>query len=583
MIRTACPLDCYDACAITCDPSYPTRLVATPTHPTSNGALCALLNKHMHETPRIEKPRVNGVEVSMQEALDAAAAALSQSPLLQWRGSGHLGVMQSVTNLLIEKLGATRTFGSLCDGAGEAGILAGRGYNRQLPPEQIAEADVVVVWGRNLTVTNSHIMPYIKGKTLVVIDPIRTSIAKRADMHLQIQPRSDFLLAIMLARFVTMENAEDSAWLEAHAEDFEDFYEFTQGFRMVPALRSIGTDLQEIGALLNLILGKKVVFLVGAGPQKYTNGHAVFWAIDSLAATLGLFGREGCGVSYLGSTTQGFDNPFKIDVDEVSIVTTPFEKFKTVLVRGGNPAGSMPGTNKVVASLKQVENLIYFGLHENETSTLADIIIPAKTFLEKEDIRLCYGHHYIEDMHKVLDSDIGIGEYDFVTAMFERLGLEGLESEQTYLDIWKDQYATANDYAVLPDYEEIPYQEGFGEESDEAFVFIDEYEDDFDEAAEEGSYWLLSPKSAKSLNTQFVRGAQVLLPPSCGFQEGERVRVSSAHGEQQFDVKLSPDLREDCVLIYSGSIGLNKLTPPLASEEGEGACYQEVKVSIERI
>ena len=160
----------------------------------------------------------------MEVALDAAAAALSKSPLLQWRGSGHLGVMQSVTNLLIAKLGGTRTYGSLCDGAGEAGILAGRGYNRQLPPEQIAKADVVVVWGRNLTVTNSHIMPYIKGKTLVVIDPVRTPIAKQADIHLQIQPRSDFMLAIMLARFVAMENAEDEAWLEAHAEDFEDFY-----------------------------------------------------------------------------------------------------------------------------------------------------------------------------------------------------------------------------------------------------------------------------------------------------------------------------------------------------------------------
>ncbi len=583
MIRTACPLDCYDACAITCDPSYPTRLVATPTHPTSNGALCALLNKHMHETPRIEKPRVNGEEVSMEVALDAAAAALSQSPLLQWRGSGHLGVMQSVTNLLIAKLGGTRTYGSLCDGAGGAGILAGRGYNRQLPPEQIAKADVVVVWGRNLTVTNSHIMPYIKGKILVVIDPVRTPIAKQADIHLQIQPRSDFMLAIMLARFVAMENAEDEAWLEAHAEDFEDFYEFTQGFRMVPALRDIGIDMHQVGDVLSLLLGQKVVFLVGAGPQKYSQGHAVFHAIDSLAATLGLFGREGCGVSYLGNSTQGFENPFKIDVDEVSIVTTPFEKFKTVLVRGGNPAGSMPCTNKVVSSLKQVENLIYFGLHENETSYLADIIIPAKTFLEKEDIRLCYGHHYIEDMHKVLESDIGISEYAFVAAMFERLGLEGLESEQAYLDTWRDQYATANDYAVLPDYEEIPYQEGFGEESDEKFVFVDDYEDDFDEEAEEGSYWLLSPKPSKSLNTQFVRGEQVLLPLSCGFQEGERVRVVSAHGEQQFDVRLSADLREDCVVIYAGSIGLNKLTPPLASEEGEGACYQEVKVSIERI
>jgi anaerobic selenocysteine-containing dehydrogenase len=537
----------------------------------------------MHETPRIEKPRVNGVEVSMAEALDAAAAALSQSPLLQWRGSGHLGVMQSVTNLLIEKLGATRTFGSLCDGAGEAGILAGRGYNRQLPPEQIAKADVVVVWGRNLTVTNSHIMPFIEGKKLIVIDPVATPIAKRADMHLQIQPRSDFLLAIMLARFIVMENAENTEWLEEHAGDFEDFYEFTQDFRIVSALKQIGTELGEIGELLEYLIGQRVVFLLGAGPQKYSNGHAVFHAIDSLAATLGLFGREGCGVSYLGSSAQGFDNPFDIDVDEVSIVTTPFEKFKSVLVRGGNPAGSMPSTNKVVASLRQVENLIYFGLHENETSYLADIIIPAKTFLEKEDIRLCYGHHYIEDMHKVLEGDIGISEYDFVAAMFERLGLEGLESEQTYLDIWRDQYATANDYAVLPDYEAIPYQEGFGKESDAAFVFIDEYEDEFDEEDEAGSYWLLSPKSAKSLNTQFVRGEQVLLPLSCGFTEGERVRVISAHGEQQFDVKLSADLREDCVLIYAGSIGLNKLTPPLASEEGEGACYQEVKVSIERI
>ncbi len=583
MIRTACPLDCYDACAITCDPSYPTRLVATPTHPISNGALCALLNKHMHETPRIEKPRVNGVEVSMEEALDAAAKALSQSPLLQWRGSGNLGVMQSVTNLLIEKLNGTRTFGSLCDGAGDAGILAGRGYNRQLPPEQIAKSEVVVVWGRNLTVTNSHILPFIEGKSLIVIDPVRTPIAKQADLHLQIQPRSDFLLAIMLARFVAMENAEDTAWLEAHAEDFEDFYEFTQDFRMVPALKHIGTDLQEIGELLNLILGKKVVFLVGAGPQKYSHGHSVFWAIDSLAATLGLFGQEGCGVSYLGSSTQGFDNPFQIDVDEVSIVTTPFEKFKTVLVRGGNPAGSMPDTNRVVNSLKQVENLIYFGLHENETSYLADVIIPAKTFLEKEDIRLSYGHHYIEEMHKVLESDIGISEYDFVAAMFERLGLEGLQSEQAYLDLWKQQFATANDYAVLPDYQEIPYQEGFGEESDALFAFIDEVEDDFDVETEEGEYWLLSPKSAKSLNTQFVRGEKVLLPLNAGYTEGERVRVRSRYGEEQFDVKLSSDLREDCAVIYSGSIGLNKLTPPLASEEGEGACYQEVKVSIERL
>ena len=73
------------------------------------------------------------------------------------------------------------------------------------------------------------------------------------------------------------------------------------------------------------------------------------------------------------------------------------------------------------------------------------------------------------------------------------------------------------------------------------------------------------------------------MPQASGFKEGERVRLVSAYGEQQFDVKLSADLREDCLLVYAGSIGVNKLTPPLASEEGEGACYQEVKVSVEKI
>ncbi|NKQ40356.1 MAG: molybdopterin-dependent oxidoreductase [Sulfurovum sp.] len=583
MIRTACPLDCYDACAITCDPSYPTKLVSTPAHPMSNGTLCAILNKHMHEAPRIEKPRVKGLEVSMGEALDAAATALSRAPLLQWRGSGNLGVMQGITNILIDKLGGTLTHGSLCDGAGQAGILEGRGYNRQLPPEQIAKADTVVVWGRNLTVTNSHIIPFIKGKKLVVIDPVVTAIAKKADMHLQLQPRSDFLLAVMLARFIFMENAEDSEWLSEYAEDYEDFYEFTQGFRLVASLRSIGTDLEDMGELLSYLIGQKVVFLLGAGPQKYSNGHFVFWAIDSLAATLGLFGKEGCGVSYLGNSTQGFDNPFEVDTERVSIVTTPFEKFNTVLVRGGNPAESMPDSSNVVSALRQVKNLIYFGLHENETSALADIVIPAKTFLEKNDLRFCYGHHYVEEMNRVLDGDMGIGEYEFVHAMFDRLELNGLKDEQSYLSLWKEQCKVANNYLVLPDYEEIPYAKGFGEDADEEFVFIDDYDDDFNIKKQGGKYWLLSPKSPKSLNTQFARGEKVLISMNSGFKNTEKVRVVSPHGEQVYHVKLSPDLRDDCVLIYAGSIGLNKLTPSMASEEGEGACYQEVKVTLERV
>ena len=279
MIQTACPLDCWDACGITVDPARPQALVSTPTHPMDNGALCALLNKHMHETPRITTPRIDGQAVSMDEALDAVASALRAESTLLWRGSGNLGVMQSVTDLLMGRVGGTLTSGSLCDSAGATGVEAGRGVNHHLPPEQIAKAEVVVVWGRNLTVTNKHLMPHLEGKTLIVIDPVRTKIAKQADIHLQIKPRTDFYLAILLARFSIMEDGEDHAWLEEFGSEWEEFYEFTREFRIKAILAHMGLSLDQMGDMLRLIQSHKTVFLVGIHLQQYTQGHAVTWAI----------------------------------------------------------------------------------------------------------------------------------------------------------------------------------------------------------------------------------------------------------------------------------------------------------------
>jgi len=579
MIQTACPLDCYDACGITCDPSFPTRLVATPSHPTSNGALCSLLYKYMHEEIRIEKPTINGVEVSMSEALDATAEALRLESKLLWRGSGNLGVMQRVSNLLMDRIDGYTTYGSLCDGAGQAGILEGRGYNYQLPLEQIAKSEVVVVWGRNLTVTNSHILPYIEGKRLVVIDPISTPIAKRADIHLQIQPRSDFWLAIMLSRFVFM---EDGQKYELSDDELEEFYEYTQEFRINQAMKKIGLGLEDIGQVLAEIIDKKVVFLVGAGPQKYAIGHYVFWAIDSLAATLGLFGKEGCGVSYLGNSRQGFDEVFAKNTKKVSMVNTPFEEFDTVLVQGGNPAESMPNSVDVNKSLAKVKNLVYFGLYKNKTSRAANIVIPAKTFLEKDDIRLSYGHQYITQMNKVFDSEIGISEYDFVKEMFKRLDLGDIKGQEFYLQEYNRQYKYDEIIPILPDYQEIPYKDGFGKDGEEDFVFIDEFGDNL-KGTETDGYWLLSPKSSKSLNTQFQRGDTIRVPLEANFKSGEIVKVVSKYGECELKIEKSADVLNTCVVVSSGTYGLNNLTAGYASMEGEGACYQDVKVELKSI
>ncbi len=302
MIKTACGLDCPDACGIISNSDIFPKVLADKEHPTSNGTLCSLINHQIHVENRITKPRVDGKEVTLEEALNIVAEKLKVKEKLLWRGSGNFGAMQEVTNLLFKAINGTITKGSLCDGSGDAGILAGRGINRLLPPSQIEKSEVIVVWGKNVTVTSSHLMQYINGKKLIVIDPIKTEIAKSADIFLQIKPRMDFYLAIILARFIIMQNGEDREFLDNWGSEYEDFYDFTREFRIKPILEHIGIELSLLGDIVESIIGKKVVFLVGNGVQKYSIGNFVLHAIDSLATILGLFGKEGSGVAFIGNS-----------------------------------------------------------------------------------------------------------------------------------------------------------------------------------------------------------------------------------------------------------------------------------------
>ena len=595
MTTTACPLDCFDSCSVICDSSYPNKLVAGSEVPYTNGVLCAHLYKHMHESDRVKKPMVNGKEVSLSEALDAVAASIKDNPWLLWKGSGNLGVMLRATNLLAEKTNGVLTKGNLCDGAGDAGIVEGRGANRLLPIEQVAKSEVVVFWGRNATVTNSHIMPYVEGKEIIVIDPIKTKLAKNSKLHLQVKPRSDFYLAILLSRFLMMESAEDRAWLDKFASEYEDFYDFTRGFRIKAVLEYIGLSLNDIGDFLLMLQNKKVIFLVGAGLQRHETGDTTLRAIDSFAALLGLFGKEGCGVGFLSNSKLGFKDCFEVNVKREPIAITPFANYSTVIVQGGNPAESMPCSNKVQDELKSVENLIYFGLYENETSKLANIIIPAKSFLEKDDIKTSYGHQYVQKMNKVYDSDIGISEYDFTQEILKRLNKEPIESIEYYLDFWLKQAVEVDGKLISPAFEEVPYSKGFGVDGGEEFEFIDDFYDDFEDIKalrrhrkklkdNNKGLWLLTPKSHKNLNFQFNKPkAVVKINSELGIENGKRVVVKSLWGELELEAEVSSDLREDIVVISCGVAGVNMLTPPISSNEGDMACYGDVKVSVQEL
>ncbi|RLA70390.1 MAG: molybdopterin oxidoreductase, partial [Epsilonproteobacteria bacterium] len=100
---------------------------------------------------------------------------------------------------------------------------------------------------------------------------------------------------------------------------------------------------------------------------------------------------------------------------------------------------------------------------------------------------------------------------------------------------------------------------------------------------EDERFWLLSPKTNKALNTQFKRNNKVQMHPDSGYRDGEKVLLTSEDGELELEVILNDDLRSNCVVVTSNTLGLNILTPTMLSDEGESACYQEVKVTVEKI
>ncbi len=578
MKSTTCPLDCFDSCSVVLGEDG--RLKGDKNHPITQGYLCHHLN-NFHKIKRIEKPIYQGKEIELDEALEVLKNRIKvtePSKIIYFKGSGNLGSMQSIPRMFFDKYGATLTKGGLCEEAGIFGIEEGRGAALPLSPNIVKNSEVVIIWGRNSSITNSHMLPALKGKKLIVIDPRVTDIAKKADLHVQIEPRCDLYLAMFLSRLAYMEQMEDAKFIEDRCENFDYFLDEINGITVVELMEKSGVDLSIIGQILSMIEGRKVSILVGIGVQKYTHGHSVLRAIDSFAALLGLFGKDGCGVGFIDDSSFGFGKPFSVkNKKRVPMPTADFGNFDVSFIQGGNPVTQMPCTPKVKEGLEKSKFVVYFGLHKNETSKMADLIIPAKTFLEKEDLKLSYGHEYIGFMPKLIDSSIGISEYDLCSYLMKEFKFGNIKSEKEYIDEFLSDNSAQKDGLLISKYlVNSPYSEKFYTE-DEKFVFFDEYDDDFEE---EGDFYLLAVKQNKSLNSQFYTDDFLRVPLGLGLKDGDEVILSSGDYDYSYEVRVDESLRDDCLALYSGGKKSNMLTPSLTSEEGDGAVYQELKVSI---
>ena len=138
----------------------------------------------------------------------------SSAPILESDG---------LTPLLFEALEAAEVEHTICAAtAGKAWRLVFGGM-ASADPIDVAHSDLIVLWGANPTVSNSHLAPRIEervraGAKVVVIDPRRTPAADRATRFLPVRPGTDVVLAMAAAAELERRGAVDRAFVDEHAD-----------------------------------------------------------------------------------------------------------------------------------------------------------------------------------------------------------------------------------------------------------------------------------------------------------------------------------------------------------------------------
>ncbi len=449
------------------------RVWGVRDHPYVQGTICAKVARYrerVHHPGRLTTPLVRTgakgegafAAIDWDEALDRVAdglrdAAARHGPeaVFPYRYGGTMGLVQhGALDRLRHELGWSRQKNTICSAILRAGWTAGVGEQRGLAPTDMAHADLIVVWGANPAATQVQLMRHItrarkqRGARLVVIDPWDTATARAADEHIAPRPGTDGALACAVLHVLFAEGHADRAYLARytdHPPDLEAHLaerppEWAAGITGVPA-DTIRAFARAWGATGRAFLR------IGYGLTRQRNGAANVHAISALPAVTGAWQYPGGGaLSGLSDTfAPHLDKRFLLGLDEVTPATRVLDmcRLGTVLagdadaldggppvaalvVQNANPAVTAPASLRVRDGLRRDD--LFTVVHEQfltETAAFADVVLPATTFLEHDDLYQSYGHSFLQAGPAVIDPVGGAaGNHAVVSALAARLGAD---------------------------------------------------------------------------------------------------------------------------------------------------------------
>ena len=439
-VRTVCPHDCPDQCSMiaTVSDGRLVRVDGDPEHPFTRGFLCGKVKRYperVHSPERLLTPLrrtgargVGGfVPITWDEALDEVAgrwrdiiAAYGGEALLGYAYSGHMGVVnRNVVRALFHALGASRmNVGTVCDSTCGAGWEYAVGPTPGTDPESITGADLVVCWGANVVTTNVHLVPLIdeardKGAQLVVIDPYRTRTARRADWHITPRVGTDSALALGVMHVLVRDGLHDAEHIAAHTTGFERLRDEVLPHYPPDRVAAItGVAAADVERLAHLYGRARAPFLrLGMGMSRHSGGGMAVRTIACLPALVGAWGKPGAGALLDTALAWGFDydavrrpdllpRPTR-EVNHSTLGRSLLEMrdppIMALFVAANNPAVTCPDQARVLAGLSRAD--LFTVVHDtflSDTARFADVVLPACTALETEDLYRSYGTYYVQ-------------------------------------------------------------------------------------------------------------------------------------------------------------------------------------------
>ena len=439
ILRSVCPYDCPDTCGLLVEvkEGRAIKVSGDPDHPFTRGTLCVKMNpypKTVHSPLRLTHALLRtGAKdsgeyrlISWEEAIDRIVERWQKiidqcgsEAILPYSYAGTMGLIQrNAGHPFFHRLGASRLDRTICSPAKDVGWKTVMGETPGPHPDEVAESDLVILWGINAVSTNIHFLHGVnkakeKGATVWLIDTYETITSSGADQTYIVRPGSDGSLALGLMHLLVRDDLIDHHFITSHVQGFEELKEkVLPGFSPEKVSLLTGLSSETIQAMAHAYGRAKNPFIrLGSGLSRYGNGAMAIRTIACLPAFVGAYGKRGGGCLAGTSTAGAFAMKEVLREDFMTKKTRTINMnrlgwalnelndppIQSLYVYHSNPASVTPDQNQVLKGLARED--LFTVVHERfmtDTARYADIVLPSTSSLEHSDLYRSYGTYCIQ-------------------------------------------------------------------------------------------------------------------------------------------------------------------------------------------